>query len=225
MFWVPGDHFQAEDRIHRIGQEEKVQILYLQAREADIDVALTNAIEVKASNINAVIDGGTNEDFQVDTLTAAWEAIKSRMLGNAINTALENSKTMIEPPVVEVPVEDSYNHYIRVYNENTKDFVLDYFSDNISRKVGNVLRVGFKGGTGLQLNVFKYILGKNDSFAELQVRDLIMVRDNLGKLDDFGEELLSILGQLVAAMQESNQGMFDKLVNYVTYNMRHTNVI
>lgn len=52
----PSDQLQAEDRIHRIGQEQKVSITYLDA-EGTIDMKLAQLLMEKAETAAAVIDG------------------------------------------------------------------------------------------------------------------------------------------------------------------------
>lgn len=54
--WRPADQLQAEDRIHRIGQEQKVAIVYLDA-EGTIDMKLAQLLMEKAETAAAVIDG------------------------------------------------------------------------------------------------------------------------------------------------------------------------
>ena len=54
--WRPADQLQAEDRIHRIGQEQKVFITYLDA-EGTIDMKLAQLLMVKSETAAAVIDG------------------------------------------------------------------------------------------------------------------------------------------------------------------------
>lgn len=64
--WVPANHFQAEDRIHRIGQDEIVTINYIYAKGAEIDEYMSNLLEEKSKSINTIIDGGLGEDFNID---------------------------------------------------------------------------------------------------------------------------------------------------------------
>lgn len=54
--WRPADQLQAEDRIHRIGQEQKVFITYLDA-EGTIDQKLAQLLMLKSETAAAVIDG------------------------------------------------------------------------------------------------------------------------------------------------------------------------
>lgn len=54
--WRPADQLQAEDRVHRIGQDQKVQITYLDA-EGTIDMKLAHLLMEKSETAAAVIDG------------------------------------------------------------------------------------------------------------------------------------------------------------------------
>lgn len=59
--WVPGNHIQAEDRLHRIGQENHVQIYYLIAK-GTIEQRLCKIIQQKAAVITSVLDGRKNKN-------------------------------------------------------------------------------------------------------------------------------------------------------------------
>jgi SNF2 family DNA or RNA helicase len=61
--WTPANHLQAEDRIHRIGQKNNCNILYMFAENAQIDKDLSLLIEDKLNNINAIIDKGNTSIF------------------------------------------------------------------------------------------------------------------------------------------------------------------
>lgn len=54
--WVPANHAQGEDRIHRIGQDEKVNILYVYA-DKTFDENITKILEKKLVNISQIVDG------------------------------------------------------------------------------------------------------------------------------------------------------------------------
>ena len=54
--WVPANHSQAEDRIHRIGQQKKVNINYVYANST-FDENITNLLEQKLNNISQIVDG------------------------------------------------------------------------------------------------------------------------------------------------------------------------
>jgi len=60
LWWRPGDHIQAEDRIHRIGQKGVAWINYLVAG-GTIEEDLCRIIQTKQDVIRATLDGGAYE--------------------------------------------------------------------------------------------------------------------------------------------------------------------
>jgi len=61
--WTPANHAQAEDRIHRIGQNQKCNIYYMYADNAEMDRNLSIILERKLANINQIIDNNSNNMF------------------------------------------------------------------------------------------------------------------------------------------------------------------
>ena len=55
--WIPSNHSQAEDRLHRISQNAITNIYYNYASNADVDAYMTNIIEEKLKNISLIVDG------------------------------------------------------------------------------------------------------------------------------------------------------------------------
>src|SRR5262249_10576187 len=58
--WVPANHWQAEDRAYRIGQAWAVNVTYFMA-EGTVDEFVARTLEVKASLIDAVVEGRAGE--------------------------------------------------------------------------------------------------------------------------------------------------------------------
>lgn len=56
MWWVPSVHEQAEDRVHRIGQNNKVQVFYLMC-ENTMDEYMRGILVEKQKIIDTVVDG------------------------------------------------------------------------------------------------------------------------------------------------------------------------
>jgi len=69
LYWRPGDHSQAEDRVHRIGQTEVARAIYLVAA-GTIEEHLCKVIQTKQSVITETLDGGAADDLAIyDQLT------------------------------------------------------------------------------------------------------------------------------------------------------------
>ena len=66
MDWTPGNHTQAEDRIHRIGQTKKTMHYYMIALDT-IEEHLCRLIRKKQKILDAVLDGKETKEFAVFT--------------------------------------------------------------------------------------------------------------------------------------------------------------
>jgi SWI/SNF-related matrix-associated actin-dependent regulator 1 of chromatin subfamily A len=54
--WIPAEHLQAEDRVHRIGQDKECNIYYMYAKDT-IDEKMSSILEHKLSNISKTVNG------------------------------------------------------------------------------------------------------------------------------------------------------------------------
>ena len=78
--WTPARHDQAEDRLHRIGQDRGVTAWYLLAPET-IDETMAQVLQRKRSLIGAVTDGDVrNEERMVDAIVSDLRARPYRHL-------------------------------------------------------------------------------------------------------------------------------------------------
>ncbi len=68
--WTPGELVQAEDRCHRIGQKDTVNVYYLLA-DGTIEYRIAQMLDEKRSVVNAVVDGEEVEEKSL--LTALIE--------------------------------------------------------------------------------------------------------------------------------------------------------
>ena len=67
LSWNPGDHLQAEDRCHRIGQEaESIYIQYLLANET-LDMYMWKTLKRKFSTVNTILNDNNPKGFESET--------------------------------------------------------------------------------------------------------------------------------------------------------------
>ena len=76
--WVPGNHTQAEDRAHRIGQKNNVTVYYLIAK-GTIEEDLCKIIQKKAKIISSILDGG-KQATELNVYNELMSIIKERNL-------------------------------------------------------------------------------------------------------------------------------------------------
>ncbi|XP_020087116.1 SWI/SNF-related matrix-associated actin-dependent regulator of chromatin subfamily A-like protein 1 isoform X2 [Ananas comosus] len=76
LSWTPGDIIQAEDRVHRIGQESAVNIYYLLANDT-IDDIIWDAVLSKLENLGQVLDG-QEKTLEVDVSGAGKSPIAKK---------------------------------------------------------------------------------------------------------------------------------------------------
>ena len=62
--WTPANHMQAEDRAHRIGQQNKVHIIYPLFDET-LDIIMYKALQSKMKTIGTIMGDAPIEDFSV----------------------------------------------------------------------------------------------------------------------------------------------------------------
>lgn len=76
--WTPGEHTQAEDRIHRIGQKGAAVAHYLIARDT-IEEKICKLIQKKQETADAVLDGGKVIQ-SLDVFDQLLKALKKEMM-------------------------------------------------------------------------------------------------------------------------------------------------
>ncbi len=71
--WVPANLTQAEDRTHRIGQQESVLVQHL-VLQSSLDARMVRTLITKQRVVDATLDGDPGEDlFAADLIEASSE--------------------------------------------------------------------------------------------------------------------------------------------------------
>ena len=76
LTWTPGDHLQAEDRLHRIGQKNVVNVYYLLGNKT-IEQWIWSKIDEKQRNIEVSVDGIADDEEPKGILYDIGEYFKS----------------------------------------------------------------------------------------------------------------------------------------------------
>jgi len=83
MTWTPGVMVQAEDRAHRIGQVNAVNIYYLFG-ESTLDQMIYPRLKLKSEVFSSVLDGTTRGEFRIEN--------EDERTSNQLNRAQELQK-------------------------------------------------------------------------------------------------------------------------------------
>ncbi len=67
--WVPANHWQAEDRVHRIGQNAVVQVTYM-VGQGTLEEFVRAVLETKANLVNAIVEGKVLEESMGEDVLA-----------------------------------------------------------------------------------------------------------------------------------------------------------
>lgn len=93
-WWVPSREEQAEDRIHRIGQKQEVEITYLMASDT-IDEYVTALVDLKRRNLDRLL-GGERVQEEAETRAAEVPAVLTRLITNQLLQKLDSDFTDIQ---------------------------------------------------------------------------------------------------------------------------------
>lgn len=118
LHWTPGVLAQAEDRCHRIGQVNAVNIFYLVCRDPaqSIDMQLWNMLGRKVGNLGRVLDGQRNASMNADLVEDASrvKSAQEELQDFFADTATKNN-TLTTP---NVPVKGTITSFFKKMADN-----------------------------------------------------------------------------------------------------------
>jgi len=100
LYWVPGQMLQAEDRVHRIGQQEMVDVHYCIA-PGSLDEIMYNSLNRKSKDTSAITDG-LARDMNISAHANAG-SVSGAAASRPLNTA--SPKKRGRPPSTPAPGE------------------------------------------------------------------------------------------------------------------------
>ena len=107
--WVPANHWQAEDRTHRIGQQSTVNVTYMVARQS-LEAFVRQVLETKARLVDEVVEGrAIAEDMTSDVLA------ELRRLVAHLDTVLggESERRAVDPETAEAVLREAAEDHLR----------------------------------------------------------------------------------------------------------------
>lgn len=107
LHWTPGVLAQAEDRCHRIGQRNAVNVMYLvcEDRKVSVDMQLWEMLGRKVNNLGRVVDGERNTSLEAkraeeggSTQSRGIQSVQDELLSFFADTTNQKGKTKSHKP-------------------------------------------------------------------------------------------------------------------------------
>ena len=114
MYWTPATLRQAEDRVHRIGQENSVNIIYLMGK-GTIDERIFTKVQEKFHTVSNALDGINAQRFDAEASNSLHDAL-------SVQTKLDFSKLGggVSKKATKISLEEE-NEFDKLLEEFEKD--------------------------------------------------------------------------------------------------------
>ncbi len=144
--WVPANHWQAEDRIHRIGQKQTAFATYLYVPDT-LDGFVANQLERKANLIGLIEDEAAAHATLIDSLvefaTGAFDLGALRE-GPEMRAVMRDLTKTIDPPPVIRPRTPTIDTFTRTFTSSRNRNV--FYTVTVTRGVAVCDCPGFQYG-------------------------------------------------------------------------------
>jgi SWI/SNF-related matrix-associated actin-dependent regulator of chromatin subfamily A-like protein 1 len=137
--WVPANHWQAEDRAYRIGQERTVNVSYLVAA-GTVDDFVETVLQTKAALVGAVVDGGALDQDAGDVLSEL-ERLVGALSPRLADTRLDD----LEPEEISALLREASARAAPERPEATGEAATPRSETEAMRKAMELLREALRG--------------------------------------------------------------------------------
>ena len=132
--WVPANHWQAEDRAYRIGQERSVHVAYMVA-EKTVDEFVRTVLETKAALVSSVVDGKALTDGATRDVLSELE----RIVGLISPKMADTSAAEVTGDQVRAWLQEASAHFHEAQPDSRADVLQ---ADNVLRGPRNLDQFG-----------------------------------------------------------------------------------
>lgn len=109
--WVPANHWQAEDRTHRIGQQSTVNVTYMVARQS-LEAFVRRVLETKARLVDEVVEGrAIAADMTSDVLAELRRLVAH--LDAVLPAGAAAAGGAVDPETAEALLREAAEGYLR----------------------------------------------------------------------------------------------------------------
>ena len=166
--WVPANHWQAEDRLHRIGQDRTVHVTYM-VGAGTLEEFVRSVLEAKSALIDDIVEGGVLADKVGGEAPEDMLAELKRMmahLGSRVEAAAPADSRAMASLLREASRQYLSQHAVRLGAQRRQ--ALKPVSDDAIRALANVL-----SGRGQEVYTIASSSGSKRYRVEVEGADIV----------------------------------------------------
>lgn len=214
--YTPDNMYQAEDRIHRIGQQNECIYYYMFGENAPIEPNLSAIAELKSAMANQIVDDSQGDEYHMDTNTYQvidtqnstvsqykdTEKALVQMVDNCLDNMSVDSKDIIKTN--QNKNENKTYSFTLFENQNS---LCGMFTENIARnKTAFTWVLGIQNGQ-YKNDLFKHFAGERDFKKYVFIESAETVDEKIlewGNIDERYSEFFFLAKKCEDAMNSGN---------------------